>query len=71
MTALSSLSETFVFSALAETWTPQVGDIVENFGAIARVLDIDLERGIQLREIGSPASAGTWRADPAKCRPVR
>lgn len=58
------------YAALA-VWTPQVGEIVENFGAIARVLDIDPERGIQLREIGAPASAGTWRADPAKCRPVR
>lgn len=58
------------YSALAE-WSPKVGDIVENFGAIARVLDIDPERGIQLREIGSRPSAGTWRADPAKCRPVR
>jgi hypothetical protein len=58
------------YSVLSE-WTPKVGDIVENFGAIARVLDIDPERGIQLREIGQPASAGTWRANPLKCRPVR
>jgi hypothetical protein len=58
------------YSVLAE-WSPQVGEIVENFGAIARVLDVDPERGIQLREIGAKLSDGTWRADPAKCRPVR
>jgi hypothetical protein len=56
------------YSVLAE-WTPKVGDIVENFGAIARVLNIDPERGIQLREVSHPRG-GTWRADPLKCRPV-
>ena len=57
------------YSVLAE-WTPQVGDIVENFGAIARVLSIDPERGVRLAEMGRPKQ-GTWDADPAKCRPVR
>ena len=57
------------YSVLAE-WTPKVGEIVSNFGTIARVLDVDPERGVQLAEIGRPKQ-GTWRADPAKCRPVR
>jgi hypothetical protein len=58
------------YTVLAD-WSPKVGDIVEDFGAITRVLDIDPERGVQLREIGAKLDAGTRRADPALCRPVR
>lgn len=60
------------YAALA-AWTPQIGDIVENFSAIARVEAIDAERGILLR--GMPGQGfgrnDRWYADPAKCRPVR
>jgi hypothetical protein len=58
------------YSVLAE-WTPKVGDLVENFGAIARVIDFDPERGYQLRAIGALAAEGTWRAPAQNCRPVR
>jgi hypothetical protein len=49
------------------TWEPKVGDLVENFGQIARVLDSDPQRGLTLREVGGRAK---WLADPTKCRPV-
>lgn len=55
-------------------WTPSVGEIVENFGNIARVLEIDPERGVLLRAMpgqGFGPGEDKWYADPAKCRPVR
>jgi hypothetical protein len=63
------------FPALtAPVWTPKVGEIVENFGQIARVLEIDAERGLLLRAMpnqGFEAGADKWHADADKCRPVR
>ena len=63
------------FSTLAEqaAWLPTVGAIVENFGSIGRVLEIDAERGVLLR--GMPGQGFTrghdkWYANPDKCRPV-
>jgi hypothetical protein len=61
------------YSALAE-WTPQVGDLVYNFGSVARVLEVDPERGLLVRGMpgqGFTAGHDKWHADPAKCRPVR
>jgi len=45
------------------------GDVVENFGAFARVRSVDA-RGLVLeaRDFGGPVR---WIADPSKCRPVR
>ena len=61
------------YSAVAE-WTPQVGEIVSNFGSIARVLEIDPERGLLVRAMpgqGFAIGQDRWHADPARCRPVR
>lgn len=59
--------------AEAAEWAPQVGDIVENFSAIARVDAIDAERGILLRGMPNQGFGPNdrWYANPAKCRPVR
>lgn len=60
------------FYALAN-WSPKVGDIVENFGSIGRVLEIDPERGILLRAMpgqGFGKGHDKWYADPAKLNPV-
>lgn len=54
-------------------WEPKAGDLVENFGAIARVEAVDAERGLLLRAMpgqGFRASEDRWYADPARCRPV-
>lgn len=48
-------------------WSPKLGDIVENFGQIARVLEIDPERGILVRCM---YTGQKWHANPAKVRPV-
>jgi len=56
------------FPELNTTWTPTVGDIVENFGEVGRVISIDEERGLMLRKVGGRMR---WLADPEKCRPVR
>lgn len=61
------------YSAVAD-WSPAVGEIVVNFGQIARVEEIDPERGILLRAMPGQSFApgrDRWHADPAKCRPVR
>lgn len=52
----------------AEVEPFEPGDIVENFGQIARVVADDPERGLLLRTVGG---SDRWFADPAKCRPVR
>jgi len=54
-----------------------IGDIVLNFGATARVIEIDLERGLLVRDIfksrdvegywETPRNAQQWYADPTKC----
>ena len=62
----------FDFSALSN-WTPTVGALVVNFGAIARVETIDAERGVLLRAMpgqGFAIGADRWFADPSKLRPV-
>ncbi len=64
--------ETSQIMALPEfttDWKPQVGEIVENFGAIARVKDINSYGDLILSEVGGNGSK--WIADPSKCRPVR
>lgn len=55
-------------------WTPAVGELVSNFGNLARVLQVDPERGLLLRAMpgqGFGPGEDKWYADPAKCRPVR
>lgn len=52
---------------VAPEFAPKVGDVVENFGQVARVLAVDAERGLTLRQVGGRMK---WIADPAKCRPV-
>lgn len=52
----------------APEFVPQVGDLVCNFGQIARVLEIRESGDLVLREVGKRSK---WIADPAKCRPVR
>lgn len=50
------------------------GDLVENFGNVARVLEVDPERGLLLRAMpgqGFGKGRDKWHADPARCRPVR
>jgi hypothetical protein len=47
-----------------------VGDIVENFGGIGRVVAVDSQRGLTLRSMG-PRRGFKWIADPSKCFPVR
>ncbi len=65
------------FSPLAlpvADWTPQVGDLIENFGQIARILEIDPERGILVRAMpGQHFARGRdrWYANPDRVRPVR
>lgn len=57
----------------AADWAPRVGDVVENFGSLGRVLEIDPERGVLLRGMpdqGFAPGAEKWHADPARCRPV-
>ena len=59
--------------ALVANWTPKVGEIVENFGSLGRVLDIDSERGVLLRGMpgqGFTSGHNRWYANPEKCRPV-
>lgn len=54
-------------------WVPSVGAIVENFGQIARVLEIDPERGLLVRAMpgqGFGPGADKWHADPNRCRPI-
>jgi hypothetical protein len=53
--------------------TFKVGDVVMNFGQVARVLEIDAERGFLLRALpgqGFGKGRDKWYADPAKCQPV-
>lgn len=54
-------------------WTPSVGEIVENFGNVARVLAIDPERGVLLRAMPGQGfgSNDRWYANPDRLRPVR
>lgn len=51
-------------------WTPRVGELVENFGVVARVKALDAERGVLLSAVDFGGNV-RWFADPAKCRPVR
>lgn len=46
----------------------KAGDLVSNFGQIARVLEVDPERGLLVRPVGG---TDRWFADPARCRPIR
>lgn len=59
----------------AAAWTPSEGDLVVNFGVIARVDGpFDPERGLPLRGMpgqGFVAGADRWHARPDFCRPVR
>jgi hypothetical protein len=56
-----------------------VGDLVANFGVIARVLSVEENGDLILREMVTksrcedldPRQGRKWRADAAKCRPVR
>jgi hypothetical protein len=48
-------------------WSPKVGEIIENFGQIARVLAIDPERGFLVRCM---YTGQKWHANPSKVRPV-
>ena len=55
-------------------WTPAVGEIVENFGQIGRVLAIDPDRGVLLRALpgqGFARGHDKWFANPDRLRPVR
>lgn len=55
-------------------WTPREGDIVENFGQIARILSADPERGLLLRAMpgqGFARGRDRWYANPDRVRPVR
>jgi hypothetical protein len=52
---------------VAPEFVPQVGDLVANFGQIARVVTV-LESGdLVVQEVGRRCR---WIADPAKCQPV-
>ena len=42
------------------------GELVVNFGVGAKVVKIDVERGILLKGCGADASVGKWYADPDK-----
>ena len=63
-----------ILSLPVADWAPRVGDIVENFGQIARILSIDPERGILLRAMpgqGFTRGRDRWYANPDRLRPVR
>ena len=45
-----------------------VGDLVANFGQISRVLSVEANGDLILKAINERCQ---WRADAAKCRPVR
>lgn len=53
-------------------WTPKIGDIVENFGTIGRIIEIrPAPYGDWiLREVISTRKGRKWTANPAKCHPV-
>jgi hypothetical protein len=55
---------------VALTWTPKVGELVENFGQIAQVLEVRPApyNDLVLREVGKRSK---WIAVAANCRPVR
>jgi len=65
--------ESILALPLATDWSPKVGDIVENFGSIGRVLSIDPQRGILLRGLpgqGFGRGHDKWYANPERIRPV-
>lgn len=57
----------------AADWSPSVGDLVENFGSVGRVVEIDPERGVLLAWMPGQGfqSGDRCYANPAMCRPVR
>jgi len=66
------MEDSFAFPV--SDWTPQVGEIIENFGQIARILAFDPERGILVRAMpgqGFGKGRDRWYANPEKIRPVR
>jgi hypothetical protein len=72
---LQSMMSDMLAFPVAPAFEPKVGDVVENFGAIARVVDLHrsahdgtLTGFLIVREIGHGNTK--WLADPAKCRPV-
>lgn len=52
--------------ALSSLSSFAVGDRVINFGVVAEVVEVDVERGLLLREAAHPRR-GKWHADPMKC----
>jgi len=63
-----------ILSLPVSDWTPQVGEIIENFGQIARILSFDPERGILVRALpgqGFTRGRDRWYANPDRVRPVR
>lgn len=54
-------------------WEPKVGQVVENFGNLGRIVEIDPQRGLLLRAMPDQAflpGHDRWHADPEKCRPA-
>ena len=50
-----------------------VGDVVVNFGQVARVLAVDPLRGLLVQALPGQSFArgrDRWHADPDKCRPA-
>jgi hypothetical protein len=52
----------------APEFAPQVGDLVCNFGQIARVVSVRESGDLVVQEVGKRRR---WIACPAKCQPVR
>lgn len=54
-------------------WTPSAGEIVECMGNIARVVEIDPDRGVLLRALPNQGFGRNdrWYANPDRLRPVR
>jgi hypothetical protein len=65
------LENSFAFPV--SDWTPQVGEIIENFGNYARILAFDPQRGILVKAIPGQGFGrrDRWYANPEKIRPVR
>lgn len=60
--------EAILSLSLSADWSPVVGELVENFGQIARVLEVRADGNLIVREVGGKMK---WMASPEKCRPVR
>lgn len=63
--------KSFFFSS--PEWSPKKGDIVSNFGAIVRILEVDQVRGLLVVIMPTNGQGGAGQkyfANPLKCRPV-